>query len=584
MKLSGNNTFIVLGIACFFLLIRNLFLLRSVQPLGYVINIYSNFSLSFYLSLITCYFIASILVIYNKKTLGFFILCFNHFEILLMPYMLGYYSMGRADDMSYIGEYLHIATSGHFSNWDIYPASHVIGSFISLISNIEAHQTSFIISILFSFIFICGINLFSREFVTDLSIRSLVLLSSFILYMGIYNFLNVPNGLFFSFTPFYLCYYCRSLKSNSVSLSIILILMTLLIPFTHPFIVFFLLSFFLFHKTYYFFSKSNANLYLAPNIKTPGILLASSFIGWFVYNTQLMKDLKISYLLYISKTLEPAFYSATDKLEKIHLGFFGYLKLLSLFYGRYIIPTVFIFISFIILIYNKSFLKDKLFKKYLYLVILYFVFLFLQLILLFNPLIVHQPDRLTNLNFTVYAQVPLFAFSLYLIFFKRATNLYKILQVCSVLGLVWSLSLFGCFSSPNICSPNVALTYNEVYGMKWFYSVKDTSNICVPMSQIYRFHDLFGNSSTPNEMILFPDHFGYTNNTGIFANMNTGKEKKFYTILLTIDELIYQEVPGYMNVGRYNNLDFVRFRNDDKVNKIYDSTNIEIFTSRMHFT
>ena len=37
----------------------------------------------------------------------------------------------------------------------------------------------------------------------------------------------------------------------------------------------------------------------------------------------------------------------------------------------------------------------------------------------------------------------------------------------------------------------MALTYNEVEGMEWFYEVKDSENIIVPLSQIGRFHDLF---------------------------------------------------------------------------------------------
>ncbi len=571
-----------LSIACIFLLIRNLLLLRFVQPSGYTVDIYSMFPFSFYLSFIICYFIASILVIYNKKALGLFILCLNHFEVLLIPYMLGYYSMGRADNMSYIGEYLYIATSGYFSNWDIYPASHIIGAFISIVSNIEAHNTSFIVPIIFSFIFICGINLFSKEIIKDLFIRSLVLVSSFILYQGVYISFNAPNALFFSFVPLYLCYFYRYLLNDNLPLSLLFSLMTLLIPFTHPFIVFFLLSFFLFHKIYSVFLKPFIYISTIPSVKTSSIMLAfSSFVAWFIYNNRLMSDLRISYLLFIRKISEPAFFATTDKLAKINLDLFGYLKLISFFYGRYVIPTMFIFISFLILFRNKSLLKSKLFNKYSYLVISYFVFLFLQIVLLFNPFITHQPDRITNLIFTVYAQVPLFGFSLYIIFFKRSVTLSKILQVCGILGVIWSLSLFGCFDSPNVYGANSALAYNEVCGMDWFYNVKDNSETCVPMSQINRFHDLFGNSDTSDELIKLPDHFGYVNDTDFFMDLGIDKGKSFYTVILTIDELLYQEVPGYSAIGRYNNSDFVRFRKDISVDKIYDSMNIEIFTSHV---
>ena len=115
MQIKINQIFTLLSILCLVLLSRNLFILRAILPVGYVVNIYSIFPLSFYLSLITCYFIATFLVLNGKKIIGTLILCLNHIEILIIPYMLGYYSMGRADDMSYIGEYLQIANSGHFA-------------------------------------------------------------------------------------------------------------------------------------------------------------------------------------------------------------------------------------------------------------------------------------------------------------------------------------------------------------------------------------------------------------------------------------------------------------------------------------
>jgi hypothetical protein len=275
-----NQIFMLLAVFSFILQIKNLFLLKVVQPVGYIVDLYSMFPLSFYLALISCYFIATLLVLNGKNALGTLILSINHFEILIIPYMLKYYSMGRADDMSYIGEYLQIANSGYFSGWDIYPASHIIGASISLVSNFDAHYTSFIIPIAFSFIFIAGIYLFSRELFLDHCIRSLVLVSSFILYLGVYNFLNVPHALFFSFMPLYLCYFYRYfMKHNDISHSIILVLMTSIIPFAHPFIVFLLLVVFLFHLI-------------------PGILTASSMVFLRIPRAKMFSFFFVSYFLF----------------------------------------------------------------------------------------------------------------------------------------------------------------------------------------------------------------------------------------------------------------------------------------------
>jgi hypothetical protein len=511
--------------------------------------------------------------------LGTLILCLNHFEILIIPYMLRYYSMGRADDMDYIGEYLEITTSGHFSSWDIYPAIHIIGASLSMISSLEAHYTSFIIPIVFSFIFIAGIYLFSRKLFPDSCINLLVLVSSFILYLGVYNFLNVPHAMFFSFIPLYLWLFSKYAgRYYDTSFAIIFVLVTLLIPITHPFVVFFLFLFFLSHMITRFLTGSNVKFLNIQKIKISSFsLLVISFIDWLINNSTLMGSLGRQYKNFINKVTEPVFFETTQKLAKTNFGFLDYLRLFSLYYGRYALPTFIIIISGIYLYFNKNLLKEKVLKNYPYLLFFYIVLLLVQIVLLFNPLISHQPDRIMNLNFVIYGQIPLFSCSLYVLFLKKSTSFNRLLPVCIILSIIWSLSLFGCFDSPNVYRANVALANNEICGMDWFYKVKDESTIIAPISNINRFHGLFGNHEKQDILKGIPDHFGYVNNSDTFVDVNSGLDENSYIIILTLDELLYQEVPSYKAVGRYTKEDFSKFRSDTSVNEIYDSKNIEIF-------
>lgn len=581
MQIKTNQIFTLLAIVCFVFLTRNLFILKSVQPIGYVVDIYSMFPLSFYLGLMFCYLVATFLVLNGKKTLGTLILCLNHFEILIIPYMLGYYSMGRADDMSYIGEYLQITNSGYLASWDIYPASHIIGASISLISNLEAHGTSFTIPIVFSFMFIAGIYLFSRELFPDSCINSLALVSSFILYLGTYNFLNVPHALFFAFMPLYLFHFYKYFgKYGNISNSMIFILMTLLIAFTHPFIVLILFVVFLVHMLPKIIPTINMDVLRVPKINVSSFLiLVTSFLLWFISSIGYQTSFRMNYVNFINKVTEPVSFETADKLAKINFSVSDYMQLFSFFYGRYVIPTFVILISFIIIYLNRHIIKKEFLRNYPYLVMLYIVFLITQIILLFNPILSHQPDRIMNLNFVVYAQVPLFACALYFLFLRKSKSYSRIILVCGILLFIWSFSLFGTFDSPNVYRPNVALTNNEVSGMNWFYEVKNESVISVPLSQINRFHDLQGDFQNDDIIYNSPDHFGYSDNSSNFANMNLYEIHKLNIIVLTIDELLYQKIPGYMIVGRYTKEDFDRFRNDISVNKIYDSLNIEIFIS-----
>ncbi|AKB34392.1 hypothetical protein MSSIH_3702 [Methanosarcina siciliae HI350] len=586
MKADKNQIFLLLSTVCFILLTRNAIILKFIEPIGYIIDIYSAFPFNFYLGFIFCYFAASLLILNGKKMIGVSILCLNHFEILLIPYMLGYYSMGRADDMSYIGEYLQIANTGHFAYWDIYPANHIIGSCIYIISGLEVNLTSFIVPILFSFIFIMGIYLFSRKMLPHPCIKSLVIVSSFILYLGIYNFLNAPHALFFAFIPLYLfvMYSYFSDKKYNVRFSIIFVLVTLLIPYTHPFIVFFLTVIFLFHLISKIPSISQLGILKMPSVNLVSFLiLAVSFFSWLIYSEKLMGNLRRSYIGFINKVTEPVFLEAADKLNKVNFGFLEYVNFVSIFYGRYLFPTIFIIASFIFIHNNRNLLKNNIFMNYSCLIALYILFLFAQLILLINPFISHQPDRIMNLNFILYAQIPLFALSIYVLFLRKSKSIYSISLVCLILVSIWAFSFFGCLDSPRVSRANAALTYNEVEGMSWFYNLKDDNSIVVvPLSQINRFHDLFGKKDTKDSLKHFPDHFGYSNNSSSIKEGNLELDCHFYIVLFTIDELLYQEIPSYAKVGRYYKSDFIRLRDDTSIYKIYDSMNIEIFSSHLN--
>ena len=587
MKANKNQIFLLLSTICFIFLTRNMFLLKFVEPAGYIVDIYSMFPLSFYLVFIFCYFTASLLVLSGKKVIGVSILCLNHLEILLIPYMLRYYSMGRADDMSYIGEYLQIANSGHFASWNIYPASHIIGACISVISDLEANLTSFIIPILFSFIFIMSIYLFSRKMLPSPCTKSLIIVSSFILYLGIYHFLNVPHALFFEFMPLYLfvIYSYFYEKKFNVPFSVIFVLMTLMLSYTHPFIVFLLLIIFPFHLVSKNFSFTQLETLKTSSVNLMGFLiLLVSFFSWLIYSEKLMNNLRINYISFINKVTEPVFFETIDKLAKIDFGFLDYVQLFAVYCGRYTFPTIFIIISTVYIYYNKSQIKDNTFINYPHLIALYVIFLFAQVILLVNPLISHQPDRIMNLNFILYAQVPLFALALCILFLNKSKSIYSISLVCLIFASIWTFSFLGCFDSPRVYRTNVALTYNEIEGMNWFYGLKnDDAIVCVPLSQINRFHDIFGEKNIKEDSVnYFPDHFGYSNNSYNIQEINSELIGHFYIVLLTIDELLYQEIPGHAKVGRYYESDFIRLREDTSINKIYDSTNIEIFSSYLN--
>jgi hypothetical protein len=587
MNVSKNQVLSFLAIICFILLMKNALVLKVVQPVGYVIDIYSMFPTSFYLGLVLCYLIGSLLLLNGRVLIGSLVLCMNHLQVLSIPYMLKYYSMGRADDMSYIGQYLKIANSGHIASWDIYPASHIIGAGISIISNIEPHLVSFIVPIVFSFMFIAGIYLYSKELFSNTNIRSLIIVSSFVLYLGTYNFLNVPNALFFAFIPLYLyiilSYYCLK-KSDAISFSILFILVTLIIPFTHPFIVFYVFVLFLLLMIVNAFLIKRKNTFFNFSMPKLGLnaflILFVAYLSWFFFQGSLIRNLNRSINNYLNQIgRDPVAQWATEKASGVGFEIIDYLQIMIYFYGRYVIPTLFIFISVLYIYYNRDVLRNKYFKITPFIVFLYISSLFSFLVLLINPVIIHQPDRILNLNFVVYAQIPLFALALHVLFFNKSKYVHNILLVCVILTSIWTISFFGAFDSPNLFRPNVALTYNEIEGMEWYFEYREEYPMIMPLQQANRFADIKGMNRREMSIAHGPRNFGYEllglDQYNRVLDSEIDDFYKAYVGILTLDELLYDEIPNRSPTFRKE--DFETFREDNSVDKIYDSLNIELY-------
>jgi len=567
----------------FLLIFNNMTILYFHHPQGYVEDIYSILPASFFGALILCYLISSVVLLSEQgivRKFGIFLLILNHVTILLIPSMLGYYSMGRFDDVTYIGEYVHISRTGAISDWNIYPGSHILGATLSIISGLPANGAAFVMPIVFSFIFVGGLYLCCHFFLKMEKLVNIAVLSSFILYLGPYNFLNVPHALFFAYMPLFIFILSVYIKRPNFATAALVLIPTVLVPFMHPFIVLFVFALFL---ILILFGRV-LNRFIQGDYwraTRPFLILSTGFLSWFMYCDQLLGNFEMSYRHYLQRTTEPVLLETVDKLARINVDIFKITKLLFVYYGRYMIPLVVIGIALILVYLKRDKFSQFLKNRMQFFLILYIMFLVAEAALFLNPMFSHQPDRMTNLNFMVYAQVPLFVLSLSALFTKSKFFNRQMILLLLLLAGTWGLSLFGTFDSPNIFRANVALTCNEVEGMEWYYEVRDSENIIVPWSQIGRFHDLF-NTGESDKRIPIPDHFGYDSSHRSFADMHLKNDLQSYAILLTYDELLYQEVPGYMEVGRYNAGDYARFRNDQSVGvKIYDNLNIEIYDVRV---
>lgn len=568
-------------IIAFILLTYNIYKLAISEPVGFIVNIYEAMSPFFIPVLIFCFSIASIaMMLGNSKFLrnaGIILLFLSLLAILLIPYAFDYYSMGRADDMSYIGEYLHIVNTGSFSEWDIYPASHILGASISVINGIYPNIASFIIPICFSLIFVVGMYLFGKLLYHGTDYNNILLISLFIPYLGMYHFLNTPHALFFAFIPLYFFSIFKYINTGSVHHAIISIIFSLLFPFTHPFILFFIVIF----QISLVLLNRVKETWLPSNIgRLNNIILiqVTTFLAWFIYSAVLLGSFSRAINAFLLRYTEPVLYETTEKIAKVGFDPISFIRFVLLYYGRYIIPTLFIIIVLTFYCrnyHNKSDLKHSV----EFLLLTYAISIFIELILFINPIISHQPDRMTNLLFLVYFQIPFFAIAAFIYIEHKGrilrSSTTKKIVVIGVLISTFGISIFGMFSSPYILGTNTALTINEADGMKWTYEFRDGQNMSAPISQIGRFHDLFDDGSRDN-LTYIPDHFGYKTDTSLSFISIVNRSGPLYIILMKIDITMYEEVPGWKNVGRYTYTDFYQFNSDSSVNRIYSGEDIYI--------
>ena len=563
----------------FLLIVHNFLTLYFHHPQGYVVDIYSVLPLSFYGASILCYLISSFISLSDQglvRKFGILLLVLNHLTILSIPYMLGYYSMGRADDMSYIGEYVQISKTGAIDGWNIYPGSLILGAALSIVSGLSANGAAFVMPVVFSFVLIGGLYLCCRFFLKDKMLLNIAVLSSFIFYLGPYNFLNVPHALFFAYMPLFIFILSGYIKNSNFANTILVLIPIILVPFMHPFITLFVFALLL----VLVLLGSVLKRFIQGDYRCatrPLLVLLTGFFSWFIYCDALLGSFRISYRSYLQRTTEPVLLKTANKLARINVDLFKMTKLLFVYYSRYFIPLIIIGVALALVYLKRDTISQFLKNRMHFFLIFYIMFLAAEAVLFLNPMFAHQPDRMANLNFMVYAQVPLFVLALSVVFAKSKFFNRQTIVLLILLTSTWGLSLFGTFDSPNIFSTNVALTYNEVEGMEWFYEARESENIIVPLSQTGRFHALFNNGGSDNR-IRISDHFGYDSSSRTFAEINLEYDQQSYVVLLTLDELLYQEVPGYMEVGRYTAGDYARFRSDQSVSvKIYDNHNIELF-------
>jgi len=571
------------------LLVYSLFILRGIQPQGYTVNIYEQLPFHFYLILLFCYFSACVLLLAYRKMSAVLILLLVHITVLIVPYMLGYVSIGRGDEFSYIALAGDSGLSGGLSN--LSPAGPLLVSALALISGLGASSLSYFLPVFFSIMFISGMFLFYRVFMSREKLVSVAFLSSFIPYFGHFQVSTSPYYLCFCLVPLYLFVMRNALSGKNNAMVICLLLMVSLIPLAHPFIFAYLACFSLFlvlskkslepgliHKilNLNFLSQGSLN---SAGRKVPVFIFLLLTLGCLL--------LYAKYAPHFFDILLPALAWRTDILMASGIfsaqgtegSFFELIHLFNLHYGKYYIPLIFILINSVIVWQNRKRFCHHFVRRYPRFVAMYIFTFFLELTFLFNPLIPYPPDRFANLSFIIFAQIPLLGYSLYVIFLRKGYTL-GLGSAVMILCLLWTLGFFNCFSSPYTGGISEGISQNEAEGIHWLSGVKENYPNIMSLGDgneiktLQRdFSGIPGLSAGFAEIPARPVYAPIRGSKVVSPLEEPAENEPFYLIVttfskaLSLNEREYNEVPGFS----LNN------QMGSNVYKIYDSLNIEIY-------
>lgn len=592
MSKTTNNILNLITSISLLLLVYSLFILRGIQPEGYAVDIYEQLPFHFYLTLLLCYISACVLLLAYRKMSAVLILFLVHTTVLITPHMLGYVSIGRGDEFSYLG----LAGQGSFCNLsgfaNLSPTGPLFVSALAQVSGLETTALSYFLPVFFSIMFITGMFLFYRLFMSREKLVLTAFLSSIIPYFGHFQTSAVPYYLCFCLIPLYLLVLRSVISDKNRTMAICLLFMIPLIPLAHPFIFAYLACFSLSLA----FSSKMLKLGFLRKILNFNFLFSDAShpagkklpIFIFLSFTSVVFLLCMKYILQFfgisgsnvilrTKLLVSAGFSTFPSTEN---GFFEFVHLLNLYYGKYYIPLIFILINSVIVWQNRKRFCHHFVRRYPRFLVLYIVTFFLELAFLLNPFISYSPDKFANLSFIIFAQIPLLGYSLYIIFLRKGYTL-GLGSAVLVLCLLWTLGFFTCFSSPYTGGVSEAISENEADGVQWLSGVSET-------------YPYIMSCTDTDGMIIQPGTLNSNiNSTGLakasqkplYASKNdsqngisiekAAENEPFYIVGTTFAEASRAQKSNETSVSKRRNS--FKAKSTCPAYKIYDSLNIEIY-------
>ena len=372
-----------------------------------------------------------------------------------------------------------------------------------------------------------------------------------------------------------------------------LLFMITLLPLAHPFIFTYLVCFALLltfagkamqsgllKKIVSFKDLTQDSLSISSGRIVPLFIFLSFTSGSFLLCAKYASGFFDIFLPVLSWRIETLTSEGFATIPSMEPGIFEFMHLFNLYYGKYYIPLIFVVINTVIVWQNRKRFCHHFVRRYPRFLFLYIASFFLELGFLLNPFIPYPPDRFANLSFIIFAQIPLLGYSLYIVLLRKGytTGLGATILV---LGLLWTLGFFSCFSSPYAGGISEAIAQNEVEGIQWLVGAKASDPYVMSSGEKVGYTYSGNSADSPGQYDAFPERSTISRSApanrpeDVNSLTNYGTNGPFYLVVTTFSEVNLEKSGpdmGYSSAGNSSET-----QDNKPLYKIYDSLNIKIY-------
>jgi hypothetical protein len=510
--------------------------------------------------------------------IGLLLIWLVNLVILSLPCVRNYFFMdGTGDTGQHLGWVQDLLASGHTSNNNLYPITHILFGQFSLILRIPPLNLFNWGLLLFAPISFVSIYLICNELLSNKRQIALASLFGSILFQNWYTFL-APNAIANMLFPFIIYVLIKVIKASKqrFQFTILILLLSLLIIPLHPVpalaFLFVVLAIWLWHIK----SKSyNDKLVLNQPIGGPLVLFVTVwFIVWLSSFGNWDTTLRNLYILITGRSQTQLQSIVNQATYATQYGFNVLTQFLKLYGGM----TVYIFLAFFgffIFWRRRSVNKDS----YLLNPIAWSIIIIcLAMLIMFFINFVFSPLRL--LAFIIFLGSPFvgIALSSFISLHNLPHWSMSIRIICTgiIFMILSTTAILVLYQSPYTLNPNLQNTKSEISGMGWFLNNKDMN---IPSTgwyydpSVYASYLLNANQrKARNDLTLditqpLPYLLGYDNNKELGQNFTTN----IYVVMTQLTRTVYTYVYPKMASIRLTTNNLNQLENDPSVYKVYST-------------